>query len=144
MSNRPPLFFRKHLGALRPADRVAEEAFAKVKPGEVVRVEMKRPRNAKHHRKYWALLALVVDNLDQSVSVETLHDWMKLKVGCVRLLRTKSGLVELPGSISFEKMDQSQFEEFYEKALQYVLTEILPGVGKKELEEEVFAMIGGY
>lgn len=41
---------QKHLGSLRPTDSSGEDALRKIGNGEVVSIEVKRPRNVKHHR----------------------------------------------------------------------------------------------
>jgi hypothetical protein len=53
----------------------------KAKPGELLIVEARRPRNILHHRKLFALLNLVVDNTDRYPDVETLLFALKIATG---------------------------------------------------------------
>lgn len=136
--------FKKSGGALKPADPTAEAVLDKIKLGQLVAVDVRRPRNLAHHRKYWALLQVVVDNLDQPLTVDALHDLVKLRTGHVTPVRTKRGIVEIPGSISFAAMDQTAFENFYDRAVAFLAAEVIPGVGKETLAAEVNAILDGY
>lgn len=135
----------KHLGALRPADILGDEAFSKIKNGELVTVEIKRPRNLAHHRLYFALVRLVWDNIDHDryPSVDDLHGAIKISVGLRTRIEMPDGTVAyMPGSIAWAKMDQDQFSAFFERVCDAVAKWFLPGVLSAELRREVEQMIG--
>lgn len=134
--------FRKDAQSLRPASRDAEDLLAKIKLGQDVIVEVKRPRNLQHHRKFWALMQLVADNLE-GTPADTLAEVVKLRTGHVDVVKTKRGIVEIPKSISFAAMDQTAFEQFYDRAVAFILSDILPGLNKADLEREVEDVIAG-
>jgi hypothetical protein len=132
-------------GRLAPVDAMGEAALSKIKSGTVVEVEIKQPRNVKHHRMFWALMSIVWDNLDQEKypTVEDVAAAVKISAGLRTRIELPSGEVGfIPGSIAFAKMDQAQFSEFYERVCDLVARHFLPGVSKAELRSEVEQMIG--
>ena len=73
--------FQKHLGTLRPAEPAAEEMLARIKHDDIVRVEIKKPRNLQHHRQFWALMNLVFENQDHYKSAEEVCTAFKFATG---------------------------------------------------------------
>ncbi len=134
--------FRKGLRWLEPADDTGKAAIASLRHGELVMVEVRRARNIRHHRKWWALMSLIADNL-AGVTAETVCDVIKIGVGHVHAVKTKRGMVSIPKSISFAAMDQAEFDRFYDHAVHYIASDVLPGVSSADLEREVLSMIGG-
>ena len=135
----------KHLNSLRPVDEAGEAALRKIGQGEMMMLEIKRPRNIKHHRLYWALVTLVWQNMDgeRYPTAEDLHAALKIAAGLRTRIVLPDGTVGfIPGSIAFHKMDQDAFNEFYERICDLVARHFLPGVTIKELKAEVETMIG--
>ena len=132
----PDLFFKKALGGLVPTTEDGKEWLAKLPMGEILRGKFSRPRNGKHHAKYWAMLGLVASNTERLTSDE-IHRVIKYRCGIGRIIQTKTGPFWLEGSISFAKMNQDQFEEFYQRAVGFVCDEIIPGLDNADLEREL-------
>lgn len=138
-------FLRKQMGALRPFDSAGEAVLAEIAHGEMVRVTIRRPRNVNHHRKFWALLAVIFPHQTHYPTEETLLAAIKVALGYGESVKLPDGrTIIIPGSISFAKMDQKAFEQFYDRALTLILTRILPGVDRKDLEREVADILAGY
>jgi hypothetical protein len=135
--------FTKRFGSLRPADALAGEAIAKIKDGETIRVEWKRPRNLRMHRLYWSLCQLVAENT-QGYTADNISDLIKLSTGHYDVLKTASGkkIYHVPRSISFSLMDQDAFKAFFDRAIDFILAHVLPNTNRPELEREVFERIG--
>lgn len=136
---------QKQLGALRPVDDAGREAFQKLGSGELVMVEMKRPRNIRHHRLYWALIGLVWQNIDQEryPTADDLHAAIKIAAGLRTRIVLPDGTVGfIPGSIAFHKMEQAAFNAFFDRVCDLVAAHFLPGVTSEELRAEVQQMIG--
>ncbi len=135
----------KHLGALRPVDEAGEDAMRKIGQGEILTVEVKQPRNIKHHRMFWALMSLVWQNLDNDryPTVEDFVDAVKITVGHRKRIELPTGAVGfIPQSIAFNKMDQTEFSAFYERVCDAIAKYFLPGVTSEELRAEVETMTG--
>lgn len=125
-------------GHLAPADDRAEKALKRMKVGEPVELEITRKRNNQHHRKFMKLIEIVWENQEYFESKESLLLSMKVALGYFDTsMDPKFGPVPIPRSISFDKMDQGEFEEFYERCLDFIAEKIIPGLGKRELAAEV-------
>lgn len=133
-------FFRRTLSGLVPDDEAAQAALRGVKPGDVVAVEITRPRNLQHHRLYWAMCSKIGSAID--VEPENVSDVLKLKTGHFVTVQTKSGPVQLPRSISFAKMDQAEFRKFFERCCRVISMEWLPHMSAKQVQAEVLEMMG--
>ena len=127
---------------LRP---YADEGVAwirRMNPGDIIEVDVVRPRSQQHHRLFFAMLKIVSDNLD-NCSVDNLLDIIKIGIGHTKIVKMPDGrLYAIPMSISFSSLDQDAFAEIFTKAGDYVIQEILPGIDRDALTYEVFAMAG--
>ncbi len=109
-------FVRKG-NALVPAMEFDMAALDSIRNGELVKVEIKQFRNVSRHRAYWAMIQEVVDGYGLNYSADRLHEIIKLETGVVDLVRLPDGLkVQRPGSISFDKMSEAEFQAFFKKA----------------------------
>jgi len=135
----------KHLNSFRPSDENGEEVMRKIGHGEMVMIEVKRPRNLAHHKLFWALMTLVWEQLDSEryPTVEDLVAAIKIAAGLRTRIELPNGDVGfVPGSIAFHKMSQDDFSAFYERVCDLIEKHFLPGVTKDELRSEVETMIG--
>lgn len=145
------LYAVKKMGILRPYDKTDAEQVAKMREGEVYRVKVSMPRNIKFHKKFFALLALVFDNLPeeipaktpdgQPIQIRTIDEllWhIKMQVGHYTQKVTLGGKVIYEAdSISFAAMDEAQFSEFYNAAVDVIMKYFLPETNAEELEEMI-------
>ena len=127
----------KRLSGLHPVDEAGEAVMRRWGLGEIVSVEVTRPRNVAFHRKYFAMLNLVLQNQEHYQSVEDLLTVAKLRTGHCHTVETKHGLVQIPDSISFAAMDEDSFANFYDRACAWVCEEVVPGLLRHDLDEEV-------
>lgn len=144
-------FFIHQLGTLRPMDDYAKGAMHGLENGEAVRVKIIRPRNVKHHRLFWALMAKVHENLpddkrERYPTTEILTAWFKVKTGHCDTFHIEDGAVErivhIPKSISFAKMDQVEFNRFFDVCCQLIALHFIPDVAPQTWRAEVERMIG--
>lgn len=134
---------RKQLGSLRPVDDAGEQILSGIANGDLVMVEVKRPRNIQHHRLYWALVTLVWQNQERYPTAEDLHEAIKISVGLRTQITLPNGETGyIPGSIAFHKMGQDEFSQFYDRVCDAIAKHFLPGVTSDELKREVESMIG--
>lgn len=143
-----PLLFTRSLAGLVPDDDRTREALGKIRMGELVRVDMKRTRNGKHHRLFWALMTLVYQNLPEDTAalyrnVDQFVAAVKIAAGHYEEVTTPGGVTHrLPKSISFSKMDQTAFDQFFNDVCDLIIKHFLPGVTSQELKNEVGNMVG--
>ena len=132
--------FRREAGALVPANDEAKEALASVPLGGLVTCEVKRPRQLKELRLYWALCGTIADAI--GANRENVSDVIKLRTGHFTVVQTKTERIRLPRSISFAKMDQAKFREFLNEACLVVCEEFIPHTQPGELRKQVEQMCG--
>lgn len=115
----------------------------KLKIGTMVVADIKQPRNYEHHKKFFALLRMVVDNMPEELqerypNTDTLLTEIKYQLGHFQTHITLSGReTYIPKSISFDSMTQDEFNDFYNGAIDVVLRWFLPRNNKEELLEAV-------
>ncbi len=114
-------------GSFVVASPTDKESIRRIKPGDGVMVDLRKPRNLGHHRKYWALVGFLVSNGTMGWDSELTHEVIKYGSGLATTHTLTNGTVIcVGGSISFASMDQIEFEKFYERALDFAVQDILP------------------
>lgn len=135
------LTIKGHGGILSPLDKEAIEALSKIPNGSEVLIEYKPKRNAKFHRKGFALLNLVLQNTDKYTNINDLLVEFKLKSGHYEEhITTKGILMYIPKSIAFAEMDEAEFESIYSKWIDIALKHFVQ-MDKEELERQVINFI---
>lgn len=135
-----------HVNCLVPSDQQSQGYFhGTLRKGDIVAATIRRPRNVKHHRKLFALLSLVWENTslqDRFPTKDNLLDALKHELGYVETFATVNGdILFKPKSIAFESMAQDKFEEFYDAAVEIIVTQLVPGLNRRDLERQVEEMI---
>lgn len=135
-----------HLGALRPAQEQDVEVWShmKIAEREVVKVQISRPQNYKFRCKFFVMLGIILKNQESYKTVDDLLDVCKLGIGHVRTIQTPQGIVRLPKSISYAKMKAPEFDAFYNRAVDWVLSNVIPGLQRQHLDAEVEAELLGF
>lgn len=112
--------------------------------GDNVLCTIKRPRNYEFHKKYFALLRLTVANLPhliqqqmQIFTEEDLLDCLKIDLGLFTTRWHGVRQIVKTGSISFAKMDNTEFEKFFSRSVDAILRIYLRGTDRQALIEEV-------
>jgi hypothetical protein len=136
----------KYGKVLQPTDDVGEQLLAKMRNGAFVVLDVKQPRNIQHHRLYWALVHLIHDNIDHRLfpSPDNVHDALKWAAGIRQTIcfPITGEVVEQVGSTSFEKMDQTEFAAFFERACDLVAVHFVPGLTSPEVKKQISEMTG--
>lgn len=132
------------LNGAAPADDAAKEVFRKWPIGETRHCDIRRPRAHRSLRRYWGLCKLVYDNCQQFKSPEQVHDYLKIRAGhCTHIVSPKTGEVFLVAdSINYDTLDEDQFQEIWQRVIQVVCEEILPGIEGSAIEYEVLKCCG--
>lgn len=112
--------------------------------GDNVLCTIKRPRNYEFHKKYFALLRLTVANLPhliqqqmQIFTEEDMLDCLKIDLGLFTTRWHGGRQIVKTGSISFAKMDNTEFERFFSRSVDAILRIYLRGTDRQALIEEV-------
>lgn len=138
------LLIREKIG-LVAADPASAEIVQAMRLGEVVTATIRRTRNPRFHRLFYGLLNLVFENQNRYATLEQLLDAVKLNIGYYDLATIPGNpptqLVKLR-SISFAKLDETGFRQFWDQAVAFIVAEILPGIDKADLERQVLELLG--
>lgn len=138
---------------LRGATPDDQEEFAKFKrkletmpAGEWMRFEWSRPRNGPHHRKFMALLNLVTENSERYDTIPKALVAVKLAAGYFdpHIDPSTGEIVPVVHSISYDAMEQDEFDKFYSAALDGVLQTILPTMDKDTAEKLLDMIVQGW
>lgn len=139
------LAMRQINGALVPADRYSAEALRarKLGPSDVVFAVLRKPRNPKFHRLAHALGQLLVENLDEFAEMDA-HSVLKriqleADIGCDQMAINFPGLgpcwYRIPRSLSFESLDQTQFEAVYSAMCRHIAERYWPSLTPEKVAE---------
>lgn len=116
----------------------------RLKVGDTVLCSIKRPRNYEFHKKFFALLRLTVTNLPhliqqqmQIFTEEDMLDCLKVDLGLYTTVWHGGKQIINTGSISFAKMDESEFERFFQRSVDVILRIYLRGTDRQALIEEI-------
>jgi hypothetical protein len=133
--------FRRTVTGLIPEDDHARSMLRGVKIGATVAADIARPRNLEHLHLYWLLMDTIAEAI--GAESENVSDLVKLRSGHVRTIKTKSGMVQFPKSISFAQLDRAGFNIFFDKACAIVCAEFLPHLKADDLRRQIEDMVGG-
>lgn len=116
----------------------------RLKLGDTVLCTIRKPRNYEFHKKFFALVRLCYQNLpewmEQDLGIHSEEDMlisMKLDLGLAEIVRINGRPIAKTASISFAAMDNTEFERFYNRCVDLVLTRYLCGTGKQALLDEI-------
>ena len=112
------LFMKRRLSSLVPTNRMSEELLRNLPEHVTLKIVATQPRNPKHHAKFMALIAAIYPHQSIYPTMDSFRKAITVALGYGDTVKLPDGRVMLiPGSISFAKMDQRAFEEFYERAV---------------------------
>jgi len=135
-----------------PASEEDTEKLATLTNGEVIRADIKRPRNIKFHRRYFALLD-VLYNIFEPEPVEyngtqvqknreRFRKDIAIATGHYEIVVNIKGEVRAEAkSISFASMDDAEFAQLYSRTIDYGLQRIAVGKTRAQIDEWVAQII---
>lgn len=140
------VFLKRTPQGFVPAYDRDADLLADIPVGAIVSTRPKRPRRVRRHRWWWALLQRVADSHPFYSRAEQVLTHLKLRTGWVDTQTIVKGdevtVVYTPKSISFDAMDETEFRQFVDRALDVVVQELLPGIDRDDLRAEIEAMLG--
>jgi hypothetical protein len=135
-------------GALVPCDPQATEFIASLKLGAPVRAEVKRMRNYKFHRKFFALLDFAFENWEPSEATykgeivaknrKQFRNDVTVLAGYGETTLTLKGEIRVVAkSISFASMEQDEFDRLYNAVVNVILSKILKNYTRDDLDNVI-------
>jgi len=121
---------------LYPAYDSDKDKLNKIISGEIYRYKVWKPRNLKFHKKFFALINFGFQNSKLDFPDQNIYRYyIIMKAGHYIKVETLKGAMHLPKSISFDKMDDSEFEDVYNAVLQQILIDT--GVTEDDVKNEL-------
>lgn len=140
-------FYKSHAG-LSPSGEEAAELMMKLRIGETVLVDVRRPRNAAFHRKFFAMLGYAYEHWEPEPveymgvkagkNLDVFRAWCIARAGYYDLSVTPDGKVRAePKSIAFANMDMTEFEKLYNDVANVILKYVLTNYRQADLDDVV-------
>lgn len=132
---------------LIPAWDEDKEIFNKLSQGEIVEAKTLSQRNLQFHRKYFKLLQIAVSNMPEHLekyypTVDILRQAIMFEIGAFETFTDLQGnIYRKAKSITFDKMEQEEFERIYRDTLDILLKYIFKDMSKEEFEETLLDFI---
>ncbi len=112
----------------------------KLKLGVVYQVEIKKARNVEFHRKYFKLINLSWEYQNEGVinhfknNVDLFRKTVEMSAGHCDTIYSipRNEWIETPKSISFDKMDEIEFQDLYDRVKDVLFTVFLKKVSEEE------------
>lgn len=138
------IFVQNTIRGLVPCDDSDYDLKKKLKIGQVYSVDIKLARNYEFHKKYFALLRCAWSYQPEKVTnfFKNIDGWRKyieVSAGFYELLWSSKfhDFVQVPKSISFEKMDKIEFSELYERVKDILYNSFLRNIDKEVFEKQL-------
>ncbi len=131
-----------NITVLIPVDDTGIDVVKKIKYEDLYQCEVKKPRNYKFLRKFMALVKTAHANQSKYDTIEDVKVEFKLRTGHFKEHITSKGvLIYVPKSISFAKMDEIAFSDFYDKCIDIALKYFCKGSDAETINRKVNEII---
>lgn len=112
----------------------------KLKIGQVYQIDVKKARNYNFHRKYFALINCAWEYQTEGVvnhfnnSVDSFRKTVEMAAGHFEKLYSigRAEWIEQPKSISFDKMDEFEFQDLYDRVKGVLFSVFLKNITEEE------------
>lgn len=138
------IMLRVAKGCLKPADSYSESILRarNYSFNDLIHADLKKLRNPRFNRLLHKIGCLVVENIESFCSYKA-HDALKrlqieANAGCDELKIWRHGkweLLRIPNSLSFESMDEGEYQEVAKKICHYLHTEYWPSMTPEAIEQ---------
>src|SRR5690348_515816 len=128
--------YRHPTAGMQPADEDADAYVKKLGVGEVIQARIRKARNYRFHKKFFALLRVGFANQERYTTLEAFREECLILAGWYTTHVHASGSASLHAkSISFESMDELEFERLYQAVIDVILTTFIPGMSEAALRQ---------
>lgn len=111
-------------GTFKPAYDSDYEKSKRYKVGDVLDVDIKKPRNLKFHKKFFALMNMVYQNQPEGKEINNFDHFRKYlikRAGFFETIETPTGTIYEADSISFASMDEVKFNDLYSRVVDTIV-----------------------
>ncbi|KVN83463.1 DUF1367 family protein [Burkholderia ubonensis] len=142
------LLIKRPDGSFVPADEEQAELAAKLPVGKLIRSELKRVRNPRFLRKFFALLQVGFESWEPPLkeyrgyevqaNFKQFRENVTIAAGHFDVSTSLAGRVRVtPKSISFGSMPEEEFEQLYDAAANVLLQNVLARYTRAQLDATV-------
>jgi len=133
------LIAKDEYGYLKPIDIESVQIYQKMEVDKAYECEIQEEsRNSRFHRKFFALMKIVLDMQERYDNVNDLRVEVLLRGGFYHEHITLTGkMVYQADSMSFSSMSKKKFEELYSKSIDVCLKYFCQGLTPEILEQQV-------
>ena len=125
-------------GNFIPADDEDREKAKKIKNGTIVKAKVTVPRNYKYHQKFFVFIKATFDMQEHFEDMEVYRKWITMKAGWFDTIHSPNGnTVFAAKSISFDSMEEDEFEKLFSACIDVFLKELGNGITEDELRRVV-------
>lgn len=87
------------------------DTIRKIPDGKLLSLTWRIPRNPKLHRKYFALINVLRENIEAEYTVDQLQKMLQVKIGNCEVITMRDGKrVGVPQSIAFDSIGNDEFQ----------------------------------
>jgi hypothetical protein len=96
----------------------------RLEPGEIVTITTHKARTGVFHRRHMLIESRVFEAQERIEKFEDFRLWLKIGSGYVTWMAgPKGGVVPVPKSISYDELDQTEFEEVHANMMAFLRSE---------------------
>ncbi len=143
------VYVQRRNSILIPTGREQEEILREVKEGQPLKATLKRERKVEHNAFFHALCQDLAKALreggDENATLENVKDMILVAIGHFTpmqlpfAVRKKFGVqyYPKPKSVSFQNVDQDEFERILRDATRFILIDLMPHIPLSELKRDI-------
>lgn len=132
----------KTANGLKPSFDDDYESYSKLKVGDTFKVKVTKQRNLQFHKKYFALINCAWSFQNHATTThfkESIHNFRKtieISAGHCETVYSISlkQWIDIPKSISFDKMDETEFSILYENVKNVLFSVFLTKINQQDFE----------
>lgn len=118
----------------------------KLKLGATYEISVKLTRNLQFHRKYFKLLRLAWEFQNELITTQYFKDdftkfrkTVEIAAGICDTIYSieRQEFIDIPKSVSFDNMDEDEFQEVYERVKMVLYTVFLKKISVEEFEKQL-------
>ena len=121
-----------------------------LEPGEMMEISTVQPRLGWFHRRHMALEQAVFESQERFEDFESFRTWLKVGAQFVDWFPgPKGGVIPVPRSISYAKLEQGAMEQFHGAAVDFLRTEhagrtLWKHLNQRQRIEMIEGILGGF
>lgn len=124
-----------------PDAEIGAEILRSYVEGQPIVADVRGARNPRQLNLYWVLMGFLADNHPLVKDKNDAHDKVRYGLGLVESTVDMAGVEHLrPKSISFESMDQGEFDPFFKRAVELICAWL--GNSPEEVMDALYHLIG--